>query len=136
MRPEPCTGAAARHAIVIGGSIEGCLVAQALSEQFARVTIIEKGAFDGENRDRRSVPQERHVHLLLLRGKQVLERMFPGCLAELEAAGATVADLGHDVKWFHYGQWKNRYPTGIFAHYCSRGLIDATLRRRILANKR
>ncbi|MBM7115176.1 NAD(P)/FAD-dependent oxidoreductase [Melittangium boletus] len=133
----PMTGNAQdRHAIVLGGSIGGCLAAEVLSSVFGRVTLIEKGDFEDDLKDRRSVPQEKHVHLLLLRGKQVMEEIFPGLLQELEQAGADVADQGHDVKCFHYGNWKNRFRTGVSAHYCSRGLLDNLVRRRIRANPR
>jgi 2-polyprenyl-6-methoxyphenol hydroxylase-like FAD-dependent oxidoreductase len=123
-------------AVVIGGSFQGCLAAEVLSRTFTQVTILEKGEFDEAQRPRRAVPQENHVHLFLLRGKQILEELFPGILAELEQAGAVVADLGHEVKCYQYGRWKNRFKTGITAHYCSRGLIDSRLRRRILHNPR
>ena len=125
-----------RHAVVLGGSIGGCLAAEVLSSEFERVTLIEKGDFDDDVNDRRGVPQEKHVHLLLLRGKQVMEEIFPGLLAELVQAGADIADQGHDVKCFHYGQWKNRFQTGVNAHYCSRQLLDNVVRRRIRANPR
>lgn len=124
------------HAIVIGGSIAGCLAAEVLSRQFARVTVIEKGRFNDQTSERRGVPQEKHVHLLLLRGKQVMEQIFPGLLDELELSGAVVADLGHDVKWFQYGLWKQRYRSGVSAHYSSRRLIDNLLHRRIHANSK
>jgi len=129
-------GARNRHAIVLGGSIGGCLAAEVLSSEFERVTLIEQGDFDDDLNDRRSVPQEKHVHLLLLRGKQVMEEIFPGLLAELVQAGAEIADQGHDVKCFHYGHWKNRFQTGVSAHYCSRRLLDNIVRRRIRANPR
>ncbi|MEJ2769379.1 NAD(P)/FAD-dependent oxidoreductase [Mycetohabitans sp. B46] len=121
----------ANHAVVIGGSLAGCLTAAVLARRFQHVTLVEKGDFFDESGPRRSVPQEHHVHLLLLRGKQIIERIFPGFLAALERNGALVADLGHDVKWFQAGQWKNRYRSGIYAHYCSRRLIDNQLRRHI-----
>lgn len=120
-----------QHALVIGGSIAGCLAAAILARYYERVTIIEKGDFDDDNSDRRHVPQEKHVHLLLLKGKHIMEQIFPGLLADLENAGAVVADLGHDVKWYQYGLWKHRYPSGIKAHYSSRRLIDNHLRRRM-----
>ncbi|ATB26938.1 FAD-dependent oxidoreductase [Melittangium boletus DSM 14713] len=125
-----------RHAVVLGGSIGGCLAAEVLSSEFDRVTLIEKGDFSDDVSDRRGVPQEKHVHLLLLRGKQVMEEIFPGLLKEMEQAGADIADQGHDVKCFHYGQWKNRFRTGVSAHYCSRSLLDNIVRRRIRANPR
>lgn len=119
------------HAVVIGASVAGCLTAAVLARRFGRVTLIEKGDFYDEHGLRQAVPQEHHVHLLLLRGKQIMERIFPGLLGELEESGAQVADLGHDVKWYQGGLWKNRYRSGIHAHYCSRRLIDNHLRRRI-----
>jgi len=124
----------AGHAVVVGGSIGGCLVAEALSAQFDQVTVFEAGEFRADAAPRPQVPQEHHVHLLLLRGKSVIESIFPGVLDQLKQEGAIEADLGLDVKWFQYGRWKNRYPTGVRAHYCSRALIDSVLRRRVLAN--
>ncbi|MEN3813388.1 FAD-dependent oxidoreductase [Chromobacterium piscinae] len=121
----------AGHAVVLGGSIAGCLAAAALARRYARVTIVEKSDFHDETGARQSVPQEHHVHLLLQRGKEIMEAIFPGFLSELEQAGALVADLGHDVKWYQAGRWKNRYRCGIHAHYCSRRLIDTHLRRRV-----
>ncbi|NLP63256.1 FAD-dependent oxidoreductase [Paraburkholderia sacchari] len=126
----------ANHAIVIGASVAGCLTAAVLARRFQHVTLVEKGDFYDESAPRRSLPQEHHVHLLLSRGKQVIERIFPGFLAELETHGAEVADLGHDVKWYQGGLWKNRYRSGIRAHYCSRRLIDNLLRRRITREAR
>ncbi|WP_122517151.1 NAD(P)/FAD-dependent oxidoreductase [Pseudomonas viridiflava] len=126
-RTEPASRA--RHAVVIGGSVTGCLTAAVLARRFERVTVIEKSDFHDETGPRQSIPQEHHVHLLLLRGKQIIEGIFPGILSALEEGGAQVADLGHDVKWFQGGRWKNRYRSGINAHYCSRRLIDNQLRR-------
>ncbi|WP_063534833.1 FAD-dependent oxidoreductase [Burkholderia sp. MSMB1589WGS] len=116
------------RAVVIGGSVAGCLTAAVLARRFEHVTLVEKGDFFDQTGPRKSVPQEHHVHLLLLRGKQIIERIFPGFLAALEREGALVADLGHDVKWYQGGRWKNRYRSGIHAHYCSRRLIDNALR--------
>lgn len=129
---QPDPSAPGRHAVVIGGSVAGCLTAAVLARRFARVTLVEKGDFFDETGPRRSVPQEHHVHLLLLRGKQIIEGIFPGILDQLELHGAQVADLGHDVKWYQGGRWKNRYRSGIHAHYCSRRLIDNQLRRYVV----
>lgn len=129
----PDSATRARHAVVIGGSVTGCLTAAVLARRFERVTVIEKSDFYDETGPRQSVPQEHHVHLLLLRGKQIIDRIFPGILSALEQSGAQVADLGHDVKWYQGGRWKNRYRSGIYAHYCSRRLIDNQLRRCLAA---
>ena len=132
----PESAANGPHAVVVGGSIAGCLAAEVLSQSFPRVTIIEKGDFTEQPQPRRAVPQENHVHLLLLRGKQAMGSIFPGLLEELEEAGAVVADLGHDIKWYQQGHWKERFPTGIHAHYSSRALLDSKIRSHILKNGR
>jgi 2-polyprenyl-6-methoxyphenol hydroxylase-like FAD-dependent oxidoreductase len=119
-------------AIIIGASIAGVLAAQVLSLRFSKVILIDKDALPDDPATRNNVPQEHHVHLLLHRGRQNMERMFPGFLAALEADGAQVVDLSHGVKWHLAGRWKNRWPTGITAHYCSRTLVEHHLRRRAL----
>lgn len=119
-------------AVVIGASITGALVARVLRTHFARVVLIEKDGVPESPAPRATVPQEHHVHLLLQRGRENMESLYPGFLAELEAAGAEIVDLSHGVKWHLAGRWKNRWPTGITAHYCSRTLVEHHLRRRAL----
>lgn len=125
-----------RTAIVIGGSLAGMMAAHVASRRFERVLVIERGAPPSGTAPRRSVPQERHVHLLLQRGKRVLESLFPGFLAELESRGAVVADASRDIAWYQRDRWKRRVETGIYTHYCSRALIDDVVRRRLAENPR
>lgn len=125
-----------RTAIVIGASLTGMLAAHVVSRRFDRVILLERGhALPGEA-PRRSVPQERHVHMLLQRGKLILEELLPGFTAELERRGAVVADASRDVELYHRGRWKRRFATGIETHYCTRGLIDQVIRERVLSNPR
>ncbi len=119
-------------ALVIGASITGSLAAKVLSERFDRVILIDKDSVPKHADTRAKVPQEHHVHLLLQRGRENMERLYPGFLGELEADGAEVIDLSHGVKWHLAGRWKNRWPTGITAHYCSRTLVEHRLRSRAL----
>lgn len=123
---------ATRTALVIGASITGCLAARVLKAHFDRVVLVERDSLPETAETRSKVPQEHHVHLLLQRGRENMESLYPGFLAELEAAGAEVVDLSHGVKWHLAGRWKNRWPTGITAHYCSRTLVEHHLRRRAL----
>jgi 2-polyprenyl-6-methoxyphenol hydroxylase-like FAD-dependent oxidoreductase len=125
-----------RTAIVIGASLAGMLSAHVAARRFDRVVLVDRGDPPNGMEPRRSVPQERHVHLLLQRGKRVLESLFPGFLAELERHGAVVADASRDVQWFHRDRWKRRFDTGITTHYCSRGLIDHVVRERIKRDPR
>ncbi len=67
-------------AIVIGGSIAGLLAAQVLTKYFDRVIIVERDRFPEQPEQRQGVPQAYHVHVLLIRGQQILEQLFPGIL--------------------------------------------------------
>lgn len=66
-----------KKAVVIGGSLSGCLVAQVLSEHFSEVVILEKDQFDATTAPRKGVPQEHHLHLVLKQGMDIIESIFP-----------------------------------------------------------
>ena len=46
--PQTEPASRARHAVVIGGSVTGCLTAAVLARRFERVTVIEKSDFHDE----------------------------------------------------------------------------------------
>jgi 2-polyprenyl-6-methoxyphenol hydroxylase-like FAD-dependent oxidoreductase len=123
-----------RTALVIGASLAGMLAAHVLARRFDRVVLLERGEEVNGVEPRRSVPQERHVHMLLQRGKHVLDAMIPGFVEELERNGAVVADASRDVQLYHRNRWKRRFETGIHTHYCTRGLIDHVIRERLREN--
>lgn len=122
------------HAIIIGGSIAGCLAAEVLSPYFDKVTLLEKGDFEDEVNPRKSVPQERHIHVLLQKGEKIMERIFPNLMHDLKAEGAVNVNLGQDIEWFQYGLWKKRYDMNFESHFFSRRLLDNCIRRRIRQN--
>jgi 2-polyprenyl-6-methoxyphenol hydroxylase-like FAD-dependent oxidoreductase len=66
-----------RHALVIGGSITGLLAARVLSDHFEQVTVVERDRFPDEPQWRPGVPQSHHAHVLLTKGQQILEELFP-----------------------------------------------------------
>jgi len=66
-----------RHAVVIGASIAGLLIAKVLSGHYKQVTIIEKDSLPETPENRKGVPQDRHTHVLLERGRKVMENIFP-----------------------------------------------------------
>lgn len=118
-----------RRVIIIGASIAGSLLARLLADRFDEVVLIDRDTFPDNAFPRVNVPQEHHVHLLLQRGREIMEAFYPGFLSDIEKAGAEVVDLSHGVKWYFGGCWKNRWPTGVSAHYCSRTLIEHSLRK-------
>jgi 2-polyprenyl-6-methoxyphenol hydroxylase-like FAD-dependent oxidoreductase len=72
----------------------GLLAARVLADFFDTVTVVERDELPDEPTVRRGVPQGRHVHVLLARGAQILDELFPGFLNELVADGAPVWDDG------------------------------------------
>ena len=75
------------HAVVIGASIAGLCAARVLSEFFGRVTVFERDELPGTPANRATVPQDRHFHLLLSQGAIEFEKLFPGLLNDMLAAG-------------------------------------------------
>jgi 2-polyprenyl-6-methoxyphenol hydroxylase-like FAD-dependent oxidoreductase len=96
---------AGTHAIVIGGSIAGLTAAQVLSNHFDHVSILERDTFPEGVGSRKGVPQARHIHVLLARGKQVLDELFPGLQDELGQGGAPWLDVGTDLAWLLPAGW-------------------------------
>src|SRR5918999_2671204 len=87
------------HALVIGGSMAGLLAARVLSERFGRVTIVERDRFPDGPQFRKGVPQSRHLHALMIRGRMISDRLFPGLSEELEEAGAVPLGSADDFEW-------------------------------------
>ena len=119
------------HAIVVGSSVAGLLTARVLAEHFTHVTVIERDSLLNEVGPRAGVPQSHHIHALLPRGLQIVEKFFPGIRAELQSAGAVPLDIGNDVAWLTPQGWGMKFQSGIEALSFTRELLDYTLRERI-----
>src|SRR5260370_42583614 len=65
------------HAIVMGGSMAGLCPARVLSKFYDKVTVIDRDAYPAGAHERPGVPQSRHVHAQLMRGRHELDRPFP-----------------------------------------------------------
>src|SRR5262245_43950894 len=77
-----------RHAVIVGGSLAGMLAARVLCDHFDNVTLLERDHFPETPAARKGLPQGRHAHVLLERGRRAMERFFPGLTGELMRAGA------------------------------------------------
>ncbi|HEX4949552.1 MAG TPA: FAD-dependent monooxygenase [Blastocatellia bacterium] len=119
------------HAVVIGGSMAGMLAARILNEQFDHVTVLERDQFPDRPTARAGLPQARHVHVLLARGRMILEELFPGISVELKDAGARFCDSGSDLAWLNPAGWAVRYRSGQEFMSFTRDLLDWVLRRRM-----
>jgi 2-polyprenyl-6-methoxyphenol hydroxylase-like FAD-dependent oxidoreductase len=78
------------HAVVLGGGMAGLLAARVLADAYGRVTVLERDSLRDTGRHRRGVPQGRHAHLLVPRGTEILDELFPGLLDDLTAGGVPV----------------------------------------------
>jgi 2-polyprenyl-6-methoxyphenol hydroxylase-like FAD-dependent oxidoreductase len=119
------------HAVVIGASMAGLLAARVLSDHLPQVTVVERDRLPPGPAFRPGVPQSRHLHILLQRGRLVLEELFPGLIAELRAAGAQTLDWPGDVLWLSPGGWGQRFRPGLQMLSLSRELLEWSLRRRL-----
>lgn len=122
---------AGTHAVVIGAGIAGLVATRVLTDHFDRVTLLDRDRFPEGPEFRKGVPQARQVHVLLVAGSRIVESLFPGIDEELSIEGGPTLDIGADaLVIFPQGQWLRR-ETGLFVRFCSRGLREWTIRRRL-----
>jgi 2-polyprenyl-6-methoxyphenol hydroxylase-like FAD-dependent oxidoreductase len=119
----------------------GLLAARVLAEFFETVTVVERDELPDDSAVRRGVPQGRHVHVLLARGAQILDELFPGFLDDLVADGAPVwgegelSELllsfgGHEI--VRSGRVAKE-PKALAIHMPSRPFLECRVRRRLRA---
>jgi flavin-dependent dehydrogenase len=109
------------------------LAAWVLSDHFDRVTLLERDRFSETPAARKGLPQGRHVHGLLERGRKAMERFLPGLCGELVGAGAEPLDWTRDIAWMGPYGWYVRFPGDLRQLACTRDLIDWGVRRRVAA---
>ncbi len=120
-----------RHAIVIGSSIAGLTAARVLSDHFEQVTVIERDQLPEEAEYRKGVPQARHAHQLMLRGRQALEGLFPGLSQDLLDKGAVQVNIGQHLYWHVFGRERVNYESALNMLSMSRPLLESTIYRSI-----
>lgn len=127
------------HAVVLGASMGGLLAARVLADHFRTVTVVERDVLRDDSANRRGVPQGRHAHLLLPRGAQILDGLFPGLLNGLVDDGVPVLDDGDLSKfYFSFGghemlrSGKAAIDLKAMATYLpTRPLLECHVRRRL-----
>jgi 2-polyprenyl-6-methoxyphenol hydroxylase-like FAD-dependent oxidoreductase len=119
--------------VVVGGSLAGLLSARVLSDYFDAVTLLERDRYTETPAARKGLPQGRHAHGLLERGRRALERFFPGLTGELVRAGAEPLDANRDFAWLSPSGWYARFPGELLLLACTRDLIDWGVRGRVAA---
>jgi 2-polyprenyl-6-methoxyphenol hydroxylase-like FAD-dependent oxidoreductase len=109
------------------------LAARVLSDHFDGVTLLERDRFPETPAARKGLPQGRHVHTLLERGRGALEQFLPGLTGELVRAGAESLDFTRDVAWMGPYGWYVRFPGDLPTLASTRDLIDWGVRGRVAA---
>ena len=120
------------HALIIGCSIAGLFAARVLSDHFERVTILERDFVHDRPESRKGQPQTRHVHGLLAQGLRTIKQLFPGLDQTLVEGGAIVADMGEAIRWYHFGDYKIQFESGLRGILMSRPFLEWQIRRRVL----
>jgi 2-polyprenyl-6-methoxyphenol hydroxylase-like FAD-dependent oxidoreductase len=126
----------ARHVVVIGGGIGGMCAARVLADHFERVSLIERDDLPEGAAHRKGVPQSRHPHGLLDRGRRELGALFPGLDDSLRARGGLDLDAGLELATLNPDGWATRRRTGHQMLFASRLLIESAIRDRIKQNPR
>jgi 2-polyprenyl-6-methoxyphenol hydroxylase-like FAD-dependent oxidoreductase len=120
------------RAVVIGASMAGLLAARALADFYDTVTVLERDGFAIFDRPRKGVPQGRHAHGLLARGRAVIEQFFPGWTDEVVIAGGVRGDIAGDVSWVGHGVTLKSAPSDLVGLLASRPVLEGHVRRRLL----
>lgn len=127
--PSTSDKVSGRQAVVIGGSMAGLLASRILSDHFEQVIIIERDRFTDNAEPRKGAPQARHAHAVLAKAVEIIEDLFPGFFAELEANGSTKIDMCNELKFYHFGKWKKRFAGGIYSYFQNRTFLEWKLRQ-------
>ncbi|MDI1462892.1 FAD-binding protein [Catellatospora sp. KI3] len=120
-------------AVVIGASMGGLLAARALSDSHTRVVVVDRDDLPTLPADRRGVPQGRQLHVLLSRGREALEELFPGLTQQMRDLAVPLMDLHGQVTWYNDGHVMARAESSIIAAGMSRPLLEYTVRSRVAA---
>ena len=121
--------------MVIGGSIAGLCAARVLSDCYTRVTVYERDELPDTPANRATVPQDRHLHMLMARGANEFEGLFPGLLKDMVAAGVPMLENRPDC--IYLGAAGHVLGTGhtlrdeFTAYVPSRPHLEWQLRKRV-----
>lgn len=125
-----------RKAIVIGGSIAGLLASHVLSDHFEEVILIEKDNYVENGKVRNGTPQGNHIHILLVKGREILQDFFPELEKDLVKKGANKIDFLNDTRYRLPSGWAPRFNSGIITFTCTRTLLENTIRHQIQKNSK
>lgn len=115
-------------AIIIGSSLAGITCARFLSRVCQTVILVDRDEAPGSDGARAGIPQARHAHIILDRGRRELEHCFPGFERRMVERGARLIDPGLEFATLGNVNWLPRIATDARMLCASRDLTDATIR--------
>ncbi|WP_180322410.1 FAD-dependent oxidoreductase [Mesobacillus foraminis] len=118
-----------KNVIVIGGGVAGKLTAKALSSFFEEVIILEADQEYKQKGPRKRTPQSHQPHIVLKKGAESIEQLFPGFKGELIKEGSPVTNFTNDLKWLHFGYVKQPFEGDLLLNQQSRPLLEWILDR-------
>jgi len=119
------------HAVIVGGSVGGLCAARVLADHFERVTIIDHDRLPHGAAHRKGVPQSRHPHVLLDRGRSEMIALFPGFEELLLSRGALDLDPALELATLQPYGWAERRRSGHHMIFASRILIESVIRELV-----
>ena len=122
--------------MVIGGSVAGVLAARVLAAHHDEVVVLDRDDIPRRPEQRGGVPQGRHTHGLLARGRLVLDELVPGTTSALVGHGARLADVGRDGVWCFGDRPLAPFDSDLRMLMVSRPLLEWHLRERVVAHPR
>ena len=133
---QPTNNLFDQSAIVIGGSMAGLWAARVLANRFGSVQIVERDVLPEGAEHRPGVPQSHQVHVLLMRGAEIMGEFFPGIIDDLVEQGAVRFDLTGESRTKMSGHWIDPFDSGMMGLGVSRVLLESTLRRHLQRHDR
>jgi flavin-dependent dehydrogenase len=118
-------------AIIIGGGVAGLLAARILCGHFKKTIIIEKDKYPSQAGPRNGTPQSNHVHVLLIKGKEILLNLFPEIERKLVAKGAHIVNLTNDVDYYVGTGYSINFESVLTTIACTRQLLEQEIRNEI-----
>ncbi|MEV5973483.1 FAD-dependent monooxygenase [Streptomyces sp. NPDC051921] len=118
--------------LILGGGLAGMLSAAALAPHVDEITIVEQDRLPDRPEARRGLPQAAHNHMLLGGGAEAVERLLPGTLDRLYAAGAHRRSYLDSILIRTTEGWGRRHEIDAYVIACSRNLVDHVVRQQVL----
>ena len=119
------------HVLVIGAGMTGLLFGKVLSEVAERVSILDHDELPTGPEFRRGAGQMRHTHMMLDRGREIYEQLFPGAVEECCGPGTGPFDASAEFRWHQFGMWKPTPDVDVDMWPTDRTRFEWAVRRRL-----